>query len=96
MYIPLDPLTILLCLGLLSVYLWLSAPVSAEEREWKRDAQARRQTADAAARALRATEKASRQAWRRRVFGSHPVLYWGMAWLGMPILLCVSAVLMGW
>lgn len=89
MYIPLDWTTIALCLFLLGLFLLLTAPVSAEERAWKLDSRQQRREAWA-------TCKAHRQALRRQVFGSHPVLYWGLAWLGAPVGLCLMAALMGW
>lgn len=89
MYIPLDWPTICLCLGLLGLYLLLSAPVPSAVRAEKRARwQARRDEWTA--------WKAERTAWRRRVFGSHPHLYWSLAWFGVPVLSCVLAILMGW
>jgi hypothetical protein len=67
------PLVFSLCLGLLGLWLLLSAPVSAEERAEKRDRWQHRRAAWAAC-------KAHRQAWRRRVFGSHPVLSGALFW----------------
>ena len=88
MYIPLDWPMIALFLGLLGLFLLFTAPVSAEERTEKRERWQRR-------RADWAAYKAARQAWRRRVFGSHPVLYGALFWLSAPVLLSLVAALMG-
>lgn len=96
MYIPIDPLTLLICLGLLGVYLLLSAPMSAEDRIDRRERRQSHEEARARQKAALAVEKAQRQAWRRRVFGSHPMLYGWLAWLGTPVTLCLLAIILGW
>ena len=77
-----------LSLGLLALYCFLSAPVSAEERAEKRERWQRNRDDWAA-------WKVQRQAWRRRVFGSHPMLYGALFWLSAPVVLCLVAALMG-
>lgn len=59
---------------------------SSAPRPWSHDETARYWERRARRRAARAACKAQRQADRRRLFGSHPHLYWGLAWLS-PILL---------
>jgi alkanesulfonate monooxygenase SsuD/methylene tetrahydromethanopterin reductase-like flavin-dependent oxidoreductase (luciferase family) len=84
-----SPLWIFLCIG---VFCWAIAgppPTSREYREALRDQRAR-------AKAARDAARTARQAWRRRVFGSHPHLYWSLAWFGVPVLSCTMAILMGW
>lgn len=83
-----EPWMFFLLLGSLGLHLLLSAPVSSDERAEKRERQQRNREAWAA-------WKAQRQAWRRRVFGSHPVLYGALFWLSAPVLLCLLAALTG-
>lgn len=84
-----EPWMFFLLLGSLGFHLWLSAPVSSAERAEKRERWQQR-------RDDWAVHKAYRQAWRRRVFGSHPHLYWSLAWFGLPVFSCLLAILMGW
>jgi hypothetical protein len=78
-----EPWMFYLLLGSIVLHLWLSTPVSSAERAEKHERWQRNRDA-------LAVQKAQRQAWRREVFGSHPVLYWGLAWLGAPVALCLS------
>jgi len=74
MYIELSASTLLL----LAVVLWsLGGPSHSQRYTWEQ----RRDQAQA-----RADAKAARHAERRRIFGSHPVLYGLLAWLS-PVLL---------
>ena len=83
-----EPWMFFLLLGSIGLSLLLSAPVSAEQRAWKRDQRQQRRDEWAA-------WKADRKAWRRRVFGSHPVLYGALFWLSAPVVLCLVAALLG-
>ena len=78
-----EPWMFFLLLGSFGLHLWLSAPVSSAERAEKRERWQHNREA-------RAAQKAQRKAWRRRVFGSHPVLYGALFWLSAPVLLCLS------
>jgi hypothetical protein len=84
-----SPYLLLLLLGSIAWTLTSSAPGAYAYRKAKREYRAERKAEAAVARV-------SRQAHRRQVCGSHPVLYWGLAWLGAPVLLCVATALMGW
>ena len=84
-----DPLFFFLLLG---VVCWASLG----SRRWSADETAQYWQRRAERRASWAACKAQRQAWRRRVFGSHPHLYWSLAWFGLPVLSCLLAILMGW
>ena len=83
-----DPLFFFLLLGIISWVLLSSAPESVAARRANREARAQRRTTQAA-------EKAQRQAWRRRVFGSHPVLYGALCWLSAPVVVSLVAAFMG-
>ena len=83
-----EPWMFFLLLGSVGLALWLSAPVSSAERAEKRERWQQRRDEWAA-------WKADRKAWRRRVFGSHPVLYGALFWLSAPVFLCLVAALMG-
>jgi hypothetical protein len=76
-------------LGIFGLILLLSAPTPSAYRAEQRAQRAARRQAWA-------TERTARQAWRRRVFGSHPHLYWSLAWFGVPVFSCLMAILMGW
>lgn len=76
---------------LLGVVCWASLG----SRRWSADETAQYWQRRADRRASWAACKAQRQAWRRRVFGSHPVLYGALFWLSAPVLLCLVAALMG-
>ena len=78
-----EPWMFYLLLGSIALHLWLSTPVSSAERAEKRARWERNREALAVA-------KAQRQAWRRDVFGSHPVLYGALFWLSAPAVLCLS------
>jgi hypothetical protein len=88
MYIP---VWLLVCLPLFVVWAFLafSVPTSSAERARKRAVWQERWDGWAAARR-------ARQAWRRRIFGSHPMLYGALFWLGPPVCIGVVAVIMGW
>ena len=81
-----EPWMFFLLLGSFGLHLWLSAPVSSAERAEKRARWQRNRDA-------LAVQKAQRKAWRRRVFGSHPVLYGALFWLSWPALLCLIAAI---
>lgn len=83
-----DPWMFFLLLGSLGLHLWLSAPVSSAERAEKHERWQRNREA-------RAARKAQRKAWRRRAFGSHPVLYGALFWLTPPAFVCLIAALTG-
>lgn len=77
---------------LIGTFAWASLG----SRPWSADETAQYWERRASRKASWAACKAHRQAWRRRVFGSHPHIYWSLAWFGVPVLSCLTAILMGW
>lgn len=75
-------------LGIVGLILMLCAPTPSAYRAERRELWQRR-------RAEWAAWKAQRKAWRRRVFGSHPVLYGALFWLAPPAFVCLIAALTG-
>lgn len=84
MFLDLDPLWWFFLLGVIGWTLAGPKPRNRAAENWK---QAQRQQA----RAARAASRAARQVWRRRVFGSHPVLYGALFWLSPVLLMALVA-----
>lgn len=81
-----SPLLLFLVIGVIGWAMAGPKPRGAAYTAWQ---QAQRQRA----RAHLAAARRTRQAWRRRVFGSHPVLYGALAWLSPLLLLALLALL---